>query len=212
MWPARARRVRPNAGPSSARLWKNGRRQFLANSEHARAEAVAVSGQDVYVAGWREGAGASFFASRATVWKNGVSIDLTDGQRNAAATAIAIQGKDVYVAGYESDEQDEFQAKVWKNGKPIDLGKIPPGYVTGVAVDGQDLYLLGRHALWKNGQPMPILGESQLGYLLALAVKGGKVFVAGWVAEGAHTVATVWVDGKATHPEPLGFAQIQLGS
>ncbi len=73
------------------------------------ANAIAVDGNDIYVAGNMTN---SEQITTAVIWKNGVATKLTDGTSNAEAIAIAISGGNVYVSGY----MNNLQAVYWKNG------------------------------------------------------------------------------------------------
>ena len=84
-------------------------------SKNAFAAAIAVSGSDVYVAGY-EFSGAHNVAK---YWKNGTAVGLTDGNNSAYAGSIAVSGSNVYVAGYEYNDLSHTVAKYWKNGSPV---------------------------------------------------------------------------------------------
>jgi len=94
-----------------ASLWKNGIRTAL-TTEGSNATSVFVNGNDVYVAGSE----AYQNSSKAKYWKNGISVDLTDGTNYASANSIFVKGNDVYVAGKEHNAQGIYVAKIWKNG------------------------------------------------------------------------------------------------
>ncbi len=100
-------------------LWKNGKAQNLTEgkgSETAGAHAVAISGTDVYVAGFERKTNGAIVA---ILWKNGKAQELTNDSSNsndARAYTIAISGKDVYVAGVRNGN-----AIIWKNGKALTL-------------------------------------------------------------------------------------------
>ncbi len=78
------------------------------SQNEARSTAIAVSGSNVYVAGWENG-----FAK---YWKNGVPTVLTKLTDYPRPYKIAADGDDVYVAGW--GEQDGSSGiRYWKNGQ-----------------------------------------------------------------------------------------------
>src|SRR5260370_38152401 len=77
---------------------------------------IAVSGSDVYVAGI-ESNGTNDVAK---YWKNGVSVELTDGTHQGFVNSIFVDGTDLYVAGGET-EPGITKSKYWKNGVPVVL-------------------------------------------------------------------------------------------
>ena len=106
---------------TQAVYWKNGVRTILSynDSFDNHTTAIGVSGNDVYVAG-----NGSYVAR---YWKNGSSVDLTDGSREAGVTSLSIANGDVYLAGYEYSTP-----KYWKNGVVHAIHKGPK-YSTGKA-------------------------------------------------------------------------------
>jgi hypothetical protein len=99
------------SGSGWARLWKNGVRQALDITRGTAATSVAVSGNDVYVAGY----GIPY----AKLWKNGVlqKLDLDAGSgSDGSIISVFVFGNDVYVAGTEYKNY-KGTATVWKNGK-----------------------------------------------------------------------------------------------
>ena len=85
---------------AGACYWKNGQRVALPGDGYAND--IAVSGRDVYAAGyWVNVSGGLNTVAR--YWKNGREVPLSDGKSKVYAEAIAINGNDVYVAGYEAD-------------------------------------------------------------------------------------------------------------
>lgn len=204
---------------------KNGNIVFLTDGRTAAvATAIAVSGTDVYVAGYEYNGDKNIAEpvhsqkSIAKYWKNGIPVILTDGHANASATAIAVKGTDVYVAGYEKDEISV--ARYWKNGKQTAL-KIDSNLSNGanyseaysIFIAGNDVYIAGTEcglaAYWKNGIPVllvPKKGLDQSGTDIesskatSIAVSGPDIHVAGiqdTLASLFHTVK-YWKNGKAT--------------
>jgi len=115
-------------GALSGQYWKNGSPVILGGT----AKSICVSGGDVYVAGSQPDGQPfqTYFGTRyrevAKYWKNGNSVNVSDGTKNAYATSIAVSGNDVYVAGYEEQTAGswDFIAKYWKNGNPVILGNV----------------------------------------------------------------------------------------
>lgn len=103
------------AGGEPATLWKNGIASILAGG-YSYAYDVAVSGDDVYVAGWAPNSSGNVYLSVATLWKNGVASPLSDGLTKAQANSVAVSGRDVYVVGYVTNSAGNSVATVWKNG------------------------------------------------------------------------------------------------
>ena len=113
-----------------AGIWKNTILTRLTNGPLAgRANAVYVSGNDVYVAGVDE----DWNNDVATVklWKNGVATNLTDGTAKAQANAVYVSGSDVYVAGSVGGF-----AKYWKNGIIHDLPSTAGTHAKSMVVSG----------------------------------------------------------------------------
>jgi hypothetical protein len=84
---------------NKAMLWKNDSPIVLA--DNGIANAIAVSGKDVYVVGVRG-------YEDGTIWKNGVASSLLGATE---VNSIFINGPDIYVGG-----KYDYKAAVWKNG------------------------------------------------------------------------------------------------
>jgi hypothetical protein len=133
--------------------WLNGTRYGLPDDGGAfsAANAVALSGADVYVAG-------SYYDGtdvRPCYWKNGIKYNL-DGN---SAGSVAVSGSDVYIlGGYRTG--DLYKPCYWKNGTRHSL-PIPAdgGNTSAIAFNGGDVYILGEYnendyhkaVYWKNG-------------------------------------------------------------
>ena len=124
----------------NAVYWKNDTLNYLPNGYMAKA--IAVSGNDVYVAGTSLNNGDVY-------WINGVMQTL--GPDPAIVNCIVVAGNDVYVGGTTYGQN---MAVYWKNGVEVQL---PGGYtVNAMAVAGSDVYAAGNDnggyaVYWKNG-------------------------------------------------------------
>jgi hypothetical protein len=96
--------------------WVNGTEMPLTDNGYVNA--MAISGNDVYIAGFTGG------AEQAVYWKNGQPVMLPNG---TSATGIAVSGNDVYVCGNGGNND----AVYWKNGVIHLLGT---GGATGIAI------------------------------------------------------------------------------
>jgi len=199
-----------NSSPDSsavslAKYWKNGNAVVL-SEKPSRASFIAVSGNDVYVAGQVAGSNHDI----AVYWKNGVEIDLTDGSNEAGANSIFVQGTDVYVAG-----QDGAAAMYWKNGMPVVLDANAT--VSNIVVLGADVYVAGwkykttqidsTHSVvypvalyWKNETEVELSDGTVTAYANAIFLSGGEVYVAGATSSATYAtdlIPTYWKNGAA---------------
>ncbi|HZX59817.1 MAG TPA: IPT/TIG domain-containing protein [Mucilaginibacter sp.] len=148
-------------------VWKNGTAQplsmIVSDIIAGGVNGLAVNGSgDVYVAGARYLGNSTIL--KATYWKNGTPIDITDGisSGSARATAVYVSGSDVYVAGTEEILSGggiiNRAPRLWKNGVSVPLNTPANSifnYVTSILVTGSDVYVGGQYngagAVWKNG-------------------------------------------------------------
>ena len=143
-------------GGNAAYVKNEDKIELPSGSTGSLSTAIAVSGNDVYVAGI--GITGNIYSGPqnyiAKYWKNGNAINLTDGTKGAQAWSIAISGNDVYVAGkewsgrsYEDENGNPSQksiAKYWKNGIPVILTDgTEDAITTSINVSGTDVYVSG---------------------------------------------------------------------
>ncbi len=100
----------------AGKYWKNGTETDLQNGYYCYPAAIAVSGNDVYVAGSIDLNDPDAAISTANYWKNGSVVALTSATELSYANSIALSGNDVYVGG-----QANGGAVYWKNGKETNL-------------------------------------------------------------------------------------------
>lgn len=157
---------------------------------------------DIYVVG-SEASPIGNYNSFAKLWKNGTSISLTEGTREANAFSVAISGTDVYVVGYESNGTRHV-AKIWKNGIATSLSDgSSEAEARAIVIDSGVVYVAGMDAgkatLWKNGVATSITDGKHLASCTSLAVSGGDVYVGGGEGNDAgYNVLKVWKNGVAT--------------
>ena len=164
-----------------AMIWKNGVGTALTDgTKNAYANAIVVSGTDVYVAGQEDGL--------PTLWKNGAASRLYNNSSydSAEAQAIAVSGQDVYVAGNTREQQNipgigwGNVVMLWKNGvsSQIITNESLRG---GLAVIGSDVFCSTKARwganLWKNGVVVSYnYGETPE----AMTVSGSDVYRVLW--------------------------------
>ncbi|MBP6023792.1 hypothetical protein [Ferruginibacter sp.] len=178
-------------------VWKNGQQQYTLGTGFSLGSGIAVSGTDVYVAGFAYEP--SPLTRYAMQWKNsnGTINVLAATSNITEATAIAVSGADVYVAGNLNDS-----GKVWKNGIALTLNNAANCYITSVAVEGNDVYAAGytyspyRIRYWKNGNPTDIASAGTT-FTTAIAVSNGDVYIAGNDLSGPKQIAKYWKNGVA---------------
>jgi len=200
-----------DAGMGIAKYWKNNEPHTLgAGVNGSYANSIAVSGNDVYVAGI-EGNGLQDVAK---YWKNGVAFELTDGTNRGFANSVFVSGSDVYVAGAE--QAPTVTAMYWKNGNRVTLPDLGEGSLANsIFVSGADVYVAGwvfkttqldpTHVLktdvaayWKNGA-LTTLGDGlTLSVAYSVFVTGGNVYVGGFACQDNGpdcALASYWKNG-----------------
>ena len=185
----------------TAAYWKNGviNKLVADSSVISQANAIVVSGADVYIAGTVFGV--------ATYWENGIATELQGGSRSFA-NAIAVDNNDVYVAGAMGTSTPNSVAEYWKNGQAYRLVTDSSSFswAYGIAVSGKDVYIAGyttgvrgfiQATYWKNGVAT-VLGDSlSPSNASAISLNGADVYIAGNIGSN-NTVAAYWKNGVAS--------------
>jgi hypothetical protein len=197
--------------------WKNGRLVLIDSAHYnfspyyglagAGALSIAVSGNDVYMAGYE------IYLSpyrgdvyNGICWENGILADLTGGITPVYLASIIKSGTDVYLAGGGNGV-----AAYWKNGSPVDLTigggpSVSWASVTSMAVSGTDVYVTGYEEkygsyyiakYWKNGNPVSLSDGTKNTYTTSIAVLGNDVYVTGNEEEvNGMSVVKYWKNGN----------------
>ncbi|HLA60457.1 MAG TPA: hypothetical protein VK622_16900, partial [Puia sp.] len=186
-----------------AKFWKNGIPTVLSDSnENSTAYAMALSGNDVYVAGFD-------YKNRpvkAVYWKNSSPVILTNSLGDANAFAIAVSGNDVHVAGVIwPDSTNITLAVYWKNGQLTKLGQDTMAVTSGIFLAGSDVYISGYafqngHYIacyWKNGSIVKLTDGSVDAYAKGIVLHGNDVYVCGFQTRiGNFHSAVIWKNGQ----------------
>jgi hypothetical protein len=182
-----------NTSSNVATYWKNGQAVQLGAPGVSSAQAIAVEGADVYVAGGDRG--------YPVYWQNGEEVILKGGRIPSDGISIAVSGGDVYVVG----EDSLYNPCYWKNGQLIEL----PGLycqAAAIAVSGNNVYVAGRQIdsttsnweaiLWTNGVSSMLSTDTLGSDAGMLVIDGPDVYVGGNVGH----VSAVWKNGQ---PYPI---------
>ena len=199
--------------------WKNGSPVQLnfddsrpTDKKSARALSIAVSGNNVYVAGYQLWLSYNSYLPMGVFWKNGISADRDS--MNLYFTyllrSLAISNNDVYIVGWGTGNEG-----YWKNENKITLPVY--AYTTSITVSGNDVYVAGASSnggasdvfatYWKNGIPVNLTNGSKDANATSIAVSGADVYVAG---SDKDSVAKYWKNGilvNLTDGSKRGFAE-----
>ncbi len=200
--------------------WRNENYFLLSDgTKDAQAMSIAVSGNDVYVAGTETDFANFIFSAHAICWKNGNALYLDEGGSSYSfATSVAVSGNDVYVAGYKHNVANSAPV-YWKNGIPNYLdGGLIYGYANAITVSGNDVYIAGNELnnfgnphvakYWKNGIAFPLTDGTTLADAVAITVSGNDVYVLGYQDDkNGYRAPKYWKNGS---PVPLGDGSVTV--
>ena len=212
----------PSWSPNNERptYWKNGTPvqlnydEFFPDMEKsARALSIAVSGNNVYVAGYQIRLSYTRgFVPAGTLWKNGIPLDRDSMNLYSTylLSSLAVSDNDLYMVGWGTGNDG-----YWKNENQIALP--PYSTTTSITVSGNDVYVAGASSnggwsdvfatYWKNGNPVKLTNGSKNANATSIAVSGSDVYVAG---SDKDSVAKYWKNGtliNLTDGLTRGFAE-----
>ena len=150
-------------------LWKNGSLNIIGDSSQgAFGTCMAIANSDIYIGGmvgYNGNVDAIYTLFRATYWKNGIAVDLSQSGEFSQISALAVSGGNVYAAGFSTANYARI-ALFWENGNrenlPGEAGNLD-SYTTSIALVGNDVYIGGATmyqnnagidhvaTYWKNG-------------------------------------------------------------
>jgi len=199
------RNIPSSADPSElnqrAVYWKNGTQiEITDGSTNAEAVAIALNGNDVYVAGSEYNTTTLRFNAR--LWKNGAEITLNDGSNWSYANDVALNGNDVYVAGNEIISGTPT-AILWKNGIAQPLS-VPgsSGNATRILFNGNDIYVFGAYSnagvtnacYWKNGSfnTINFITGGRSYFVYDALITGGNLHLVGFGFEATNARPIYW--------------------
>ncbi len=141
--------------------------------------------------------------SVATIWKNGIAHQLSDGTAASLATGVYVDGPNVYVSGSSKNNADIDVAKLWINGVEHTLSNEAfDAQATSLYVHDSNVYVTGFvnnnvATLWKNGIEHPLSDANSTSGAFSAFVKGSDEYVVGYKNINNVNVAILWENGIA---------------
>ncbi len=165
---------------------------------------IAISGNDVYVGGAIYVTN-TYTKAKATIWKNGKAVSLTEGSDVAIIYSIAISDGDVYGAGWENYSAPV--ATYWKNGVAHTLASAESKYsiASAVFVDHGDVYVSGYERAdsanfvakyWKNGNAVNLTNGSNSANASDIFISGNDIYVSGAENFENARLPVYWINGE----------------
>jgi hypothetical protein len=195
-------------GSFVGKLWKNGTVIFAgeANPRSIFYDVEIFQGS-VYVAGYDEGL-------KATYWKDGVAVHLTNGDIQARVDDIKITEEGVFAVGFEGNS-----AMFWKNASGTALasasGSAQSSRAASIFLDEDNVYIGGAETasgnvwtaiLWRNGEPTALTAPGINSGVSSVFVINGNVYCGGFETPTATDSAkgTYWRNGVSSRVTSAG--------
>ncbi len=181
-------------------VYKNGTRIHDFRNDSVYITAIAVSGNDVYMAG-------RFYLNsppyyRASAWKNGVLIYRDNTNLETYANEIDISGSNILLSGRGANiSTGVIFGRYWLNGTATNLTDAYELY--GGVISGNDVYTCGftntnyAPAYWKNGIKNQLQSSGQGGSAHQILVSGSDVFVVGNDIVNNDYQQMLWKNGQS---------------
>lgn len=188
-----------NTNFGKAVLWKNGIIKYL-SSNLSKANAVVVSGNDVYVA-------IENFLSQSILLKNDSAFTVEGN--SSVVKSLYIDGNDVYAAGSVVDSVTyKLKPAYWKNGKLTILSNSE-GQAKSIVVNNSKVYVVGwkiinnsTATIWENGVEKILVKDGCMSEANSVCVSKGNVYAVGRKNELLYngyyfkTDAMLWINSK----------------
>ena len=164
--------------------WKNGVQLHLPHPGLSSGNAIAVSGNDVYVTSSGE-----YYGNNVTYWKNGTPVNLSGSLIYPATRSITIVNADVYTLTIGNNDEFQNTTVYWKNQAQYTIAPGSESDARSIAVTGDNIYIAGSTippggygaspaCYWINGTPV-FLHAHETGLAKAILVNAGDVHIAG---------------------------------
>jgi hypothetical protein len=176
-------------GHTIACYWKNGTKIDIEdNTKDSRANAVYHDGTHLYVSGLSASGGKNI----AVLWVDGQVVDLGPPGVESIVNAITASSNFVYAAGMVGSKPVYFKYDVTTQLVEIVTLSSQPGELSGIVVNGLDIYASGfiadinsgdlTAAYWKNGviTTLSNLTDTSVGF--GMAVHGTDIYVTGMLS------------------------------
>jgi len=154
---------------------------------------------DVFVAGTETN---SESIQVAKYWKNGTSVELSDGKATTSVGSIIASGNTIYVVGTEYKATTRI-IKLWVNGAESNISTSTWAAAFDIKIDGPNVYIAGYEnkgsqdiaTYWKNGVPTYLTDGSRSAIIRSIAISGGNIYAAGYEYNESRAVAKYWKNG-----------------
>lgn len=174
-----------NSGFPVAAYWKNNIAVTLPHPHSIYAEVIDIEviGRDLYALGYYS---PGPFITVNGYWKNGVFVNLTEGNGFTEVNSIYNNGSDLYITGSVGTK-----AAYWKNGKVItvDDGSYTRATVNDMVINNTDIYLAGSAyditlgykvpCYWKNGIKKTLPSNDSGGDVTNIITEKNDIYISG---------------------------------